>query len=117
MGKYIRYKRFQDEGFFGGWGFVAICAIALTIAVFITRGGLQTVEAGLSDPSGCRVEVAVDSLNVRSAPSTTAPVVQSLTQGDLQPATNTVQDGFRELSQGRWAWAAYLTTVPGSTCT
>jgi hypothetical protein len=105
-----------DPKFYRGWGFVAIMTIALTIAVFATRGGFQTVGAGLSDPSGCRVEVTADGVNVRSAPSTAAPVVETLRRGDLRPADKVVQGGFRKLAEGRWAAELYLTPVPGSNC-
>ncbi len=105
-----------DRKFYRGWGFVALLTIALTIAVFASRGGFETVGAGLSDPSGCRVEVVGDAVNVRTEPSVNAPVVETLQRGDLRPAQKITENGFRKLDDGRWASEQFLTTVPGADC-
>ncbi|MBA2310553.1 MAG: SH3 domain-containing protein [Pseudonocardiales bacterium] len=105
-----------DAKFYRGWGFVALLTIALTIAVFASRGGFETVGSGLSDPSGCRVEVIGDTLNVRTEPSVAAPVAETLRRGDLRPAQKVTLNGFRKLADNRWASEQFLRTVPGANC-
>ncbi|MBA2308165.1 MAG: SH3 domain-containing protein [Pseudonocardiales bacterium] len=105
-----------DAKFYRGWGFVALLTIALTIAVFASRGGFETVGSGQSDPSGCRMEATGDGLNVRAQPNINAPVVETLRRGDLRPAEKIVENGFRKLAEGRWASEQFLSPLPGSTC-
>jgi hypothetical protein len=101
--------------FYGGWIFVGLLGLAITVAVFIYQGGVQTVQAGLNE-GGCSVEVNASEVNVRTGPSTTAPVVAVLNQGDKRTATPTVTNGFRQLQTNQWAYNAYLTPLPGSNC-
>ncbi len=97
-----------DSDFYKGWRFVGLCAIALTIAVFISRGGWDTVQAGLEDSNDCRVQVKADEVRVRAAPETNAAVVDMLRKDHVSAAQREVQNGFRKLSEGRWAWEQFL---------
>ncbi len=111
-----RYKvQMPSRKFFGGWAFVGLLGLAITIAVFISQGGVQTVEAGLNE-GGCSVQVTGTEVNVRTEPSTSAPVVAVLNQGDIRTASQTVTNGFRALATNQWAYNAYLAPLPGSNC-
>jgi hypothetical protein len=111
-----RFKvQMPSREFYRGWGFVALLGLVITVAVFIYQGGVQNVQAGLSE-GGCTVTVNGTEVNVRTAPSTSAPVVAVLNQGDIRTASQTVQNGFRALGTNQWAYDAYLTPVPGSNC-
>ncbi len=111
-----RFKvQMPSRKFYGGWGFVALLGLVITVAVFVSQGGVQNVEAGLNE-GGCTVQVNAADVNVRTEPSTTAPVVTVLNQGDIRTASLTVQNGFRALDTNQWAYNAYLTPVSGSNC-
>lgn len=67
-------------------------------------------------PKPCTFEVTADSLNVRSGPTVGANRVDSLKHGEEVTATSNVVNGFRALSDTRWAAAAFLAPTPGSAC-
>lgn len=76
------------------------------------KGSAQPGNGGST--AGCQVQVTADVLNVRSGPDDTATVVGKLSTGAVTAAQNTVQNGYRELSNGRWASSQFLKTVSGS---
>jgi hypothetical protein len=75
-------------------------------------------QAGSSpfQPKQCTFHVTADSLNVRSGPAAGANRVDSLERGEEVTATPNVVDGFRALSDTRWAAAEFLAPTPGSAC-
>lgn len=91
--------------------------LIIVTAIFIAQGGKKgTAQPGTSAPSGatCQVQVTANQLNIRSSPVASAPVVGTLNTGDVQPATATQQNGYRELAAGKWASAQFLKVVTGS---
>lgn len=97
-----------DRDFYKGWRFVGLCAVALTIAVFISRGGWSTVQSGLADSNDCRVQVSASEVRVRAAPDPNAAIVDLLRKDQVSAAQREVQAGFRKLAEGRWAWEQFL---------
>jgi len=109
----ITIKR-PDPETYKGWGFVLVTGTLLAFLAVIDQGG-----GGSADGStGCVMVVRVDEdvLNVRQEPSVDSPRAGTLTNGDRVDATTRVQNGFRQLEDGRWASEAYLAPEPGSRC-
>ncbi|PWV70872.1 SH3 domain-containing protein [Prauserella marina] len=74
-------------------------------------------QGGGGQPSaGCTVTVTADVLNVRSAPGTGSAIVGKYNAGARVEASGEVQDGFRELGDGRWASDDFLEPVEGARC-
>jgi hypothetical protein len=100
---------------FKGWTFVLIAGSVLAAIAILDRGGLTEVPAA-DGSTGCQLEVAADELNVRSGPNQEAPLVETLRRGVRVDGTRVVTNGFRELEDGRWAAAQFLTPLPGTNC-
>lgn len=64
----------------------------------------------------CEVEVTADVLNVRGGAGTRFPVLDQLNAGDTVEATPVTENGFRRLSEGRWAASRFLAVTAGSDC-
>lgn len=64
----------------------------------------------------CEVSVTADVLNVRSGPDAAAPVIDQLGAGEVAAADGAIRNGFRQMGEGRWASAQFLTKTPGSDC-
>jgi hypothetical protein len=94
------------------WTWVIVIGGILTIISLISQGGLTLTP----DTTGCRVAVAVDVLNERSGPVVTAPVVGTLTRGQVVPASKTVTASYRQLGDGRWVADLNVTPTAGSVC-
>jgi hypothetical protein len=93
--------------------FVLVIGGLLTVIAIIDRGGLTDTSDG---STGCQLEVAADTLNIRSGPSQQAPLVDTLARGAVVDGTTVVTDGFRQLENDRWADNRYLAPTPGSRC-
>lgn len=116
MVKLIKIKK-PDSATFKGWLFVLISGAVLTLVALIHRGGVDELQAYPADGStGCRLEVAVDELNVQAAPIANAELIEVLRRGAQVDGTRTITDGFRELEGGHWAVNQFLTPLPGSDC-
>lgn len=122
MAKKITFKK-PDAKFFKGWLFVAVLSVVLTILVLIDSGEFGRSTGVRADGStGCVMLVqGIESgqLNVRAAPDGNAGLVEQtdpLVNGDQVDARLAVTNGYRQLADGNWASADYLTTKPGSTC-
>lgn len=100
---------------FRGWTFVLLLGAILAVVALVDRGGLD--EAASTGATGCRLEVVADQLNVRSGPGPEAALVATLTRGATVDGTTVVRNGFRELSEARWAADQFLTPLPGTDCT
>jgi uncharacterized membrane protein len=89
--------------------------LVLVVVVFVIQNkGKSNAQTGADSGSGsCQVQVTATQLNVRETASGTAKVVDKLVSGNTSSATTTVQDGFRELSTGRWASDQFLKKVSG----
>ncbi|RZS36898.1 hypothetical protein EV193_106132 [Herbihabitans rhizosphaerae] len=78
--------------------------------------GGQTSSSSSSSSTQCRMVVTADILNVRSSPEQNAPKVGSYKKDAQTDAEKTVQNGFRKLSDNRWASADFLKALPGRDC-
>lgn len=74
-----------------------------------------STETGQTDTT-CRVEVTADVLNVRVSPDAAAEVVGKFRLGAESDAGKTVQNGFRQLGDNRWASAEFLKPMSGRDC-
>lgn len=63
----------------------------------------------------CQFEVK-DELNVRSGPAADQSVAGKFQKGAKITGTPTVQNGFRQLADGKWASNEFLAPVQGSEC-
>lgn len=108
-----------DPATYRGWGFVIFLGLVVAVLALIDRGELGGSTAD-DRPAGssadCRLTVATDELNVRSAPDAGSELLATLTRGDVVEGTRTVRDGFRELADDRWAADQFLTPLPGTNC-
>ena len=89
------------------WPFAIGLGVLLGISALINRGTLAP--EGFASP--CQVTVVnTDLLPVRSEPdaSLRPKAEYNLRRGDQRGATNTVQNGYRKLSDGNWALDTYL---------
>jgi competence protein ComGC len=91
-----------------------VVVVALMLVVQNNKKGSAQPGSGGSSTAGCQVQVTADVLNIRSGPDDTATVVGKLTTGAVTAAQATVQNGYRELSNGHWASSQFLKTVTGS---
>ena len=82
------------------------------------RSEIRPIETqhSASPPPRCEVSVTADVLNVRSGPDAGTPVIDQLGAGEVAEAGGTIRNGFRQMSEGRWASAQFLTETPGSDC-
>lgn len=80
------------------------------------RRGISDIDVGGSAEPGCQFSVTADVLNVRSAPSTDADVVDKVTRDETVDASSTVRKGFRKLGDERWVAKEFLTPVSGASC-
>lgn len=94
-----------------GGGAVVVGAFLLFAAHNDQTGGTRF---GASGP--CMVTVTADQLNVRSSPDDNATVVQTFSKGAVVSADQTIRNGYRQLTPGRWAARDYLDPTPGSNC-
>lgn len=90
------------------------------IAVLAVYSGYAGKAASNVLPSttaaACVFTVSADQLNVRSGPEMNQPIIAKYQHGTEVHAQHDQQNGFRKLSEGRWAADQYLTAKSGSTC-
>jgi hypothetical protein len=89
------------------WPFAVILGVLLGISALLGKGTLAT--DGLVSP--CQMTVVnTDLLPVRDEPdaSVQPKAEYNLKRGDQRGATNTVRNGYRQLSDGNWALDTYL---------
>jgi hypothetical protein len=98
------------------WTFVVVAGLLLALIAIVDRGGLDETSPSADGSTGCQLEVAVDQLNLRAAATAESDLVEVLQRGARVDATSTVDGGFRQLEDGRWAAEQFLVPVPGSTC-
>lgn len=94
-----------------------VLAVLIGYALFVApddSGDVNDVKPMFGE--SCKFTVTVSSLNVRSGPSEGDPVISAVTSGQLVVATDTVRNGFRELSPGYWAADRYLAPRTGNSC-
>ncbi len=65
---------------------------------------------------GCQVQVTTNSVNVRAGPAASQPVIDTLRSGQVVAAESVTQNGYRELTAGRWVASVFLRPVAGSSC-
>ncbi len=95
-----------------GAGVVVVGALVLSAE----RDSAHRDSAQREPPPRCEVSVTADVLNVRSGPDAGTPVIDQLGAGEVAEADGTIRNGFRQMSEGRWASAQFLTETPGSDC-
>ena len=100
----IKIPKLEKKNF-RGWTFVLVAGVVLAIVAIIDGGGL-----------GCRLEVTADELRVFSGPNPAVELVQTLRRDEIVDGTQRLDNGFRELGEGRWAEDQFLDPVPGSNC-
>jgi hypothetical protein len=107
---------------FTGKRTLILIAVLAGVIVLYLLGSEKRREEGkdaapTSETTQCRVEVVGDGLNVRSAPAIDPNnVVDQLGQGEEVDAGKTVQNGFRQLANGRWVSADYVKPLAGRDC-
>jgi len=99
-----------------------LLAVAAGVLVLYVLGSEKRQAEGkdaepAAETSQCRVEVTGDGLNVRSAPAIDPNnVVDRLGVGEEVDAAKTVQNGFRQLADGRWVSADFVKPLDGRDC-
>lgn len=94
---------------------VVIGVLVLVAVLFVVQNNKKTsAQTTGATGSGCQMQVTADVLNVRAGADGKAKVVAKLTTGAMTGAQTTVQNGYRELSAGKWASNQFLKAVSGS---
>lgn len=96
-------------------------AVGVGLWVVYVQGSEQRDNEGGAEPTSgtaqCRIASTVDGLNVRSEPVINpANVVDQLGLGEEADAGKVVQNGFRQLGEGRWVSVDFVQTVEGRDC-
>ncbi|PXY38183.1 hypothetical protein BA062_05605 [Prauserella flavalba] len=86
------------------------------VVIFALGSDQQSSGAEGGSSSECRVTVTADILNVRAAPGLDAEIVGKYRQNAEADASTTVQNGFRQLAENRWAADEFLEPVDGADC-
>ncbi|ATE57322.1 MULTISPECIES: hypothetical protein [Actinosynnema] len=102
-----------DAPFRGLRGLVVLGVVGVAVAMYAISGG-QRFGSGAPDP--CRVEVAVEVLEVRGGPDTALPVLSTAPRGAVLDAQRVVQNGFRLLADDRWVAQEGVATAAGADC-
>lgn len=100
-----------------------ILGIGVLLAVLVLAsqrdggvGGGGFGPGGVGAVGPCTVKVTADTLNVRSGPDDSRPVVDTVSGGAKISADRTIRNGFRQLGANRWAAQQYLELVAGDNC-
>ncbi|SFQ23542.1 hypothetical protein SAMN05421810_105291 [Amycolatopsis arida] len=96
-----------------------VAAVVLIYAMGADRRSSEGAEGGGANPggpSGCRVAVTADILNVRAEPHLGAEIVGKYKQHAQADAEPVVENGFRKLAENRWAADEYLRPLDGTRC-
>lgn len=88
----------------------------VALAVYSGSAGQAIGNVVPTSTTACTFTVNADTLNVRSGPEMSQPIIAKYKQGTEVHAQHDLQNGFRKLSEGRWAAEQYLAAVSGSTC-
>lgn len=86
------------------------------VVVIFALGSDQQSSGAEGGSSECRVTVTADILNVRAGPGLDAEIVGKYRQDAEAEASTKVQNGFRQLSENRWAADEFLEPVDGANC-
>jgi hypothetical protein len=90
---------------------------AAVLALYVYGDDARPQDAvAAANPAQCRVTVTADVLNVRSAPAQSAPKVGSFLKGAETNADKVVENGYRKISENRWAANEFLTPMQGHDC-
>ncbi|AXB46946.1 SH3 domain-containing protein [Amycolatopsis albispora] len=96
---------------------IAIAVVVGIGIIYVMGADKRASEAsGGSGPTGCRMSVTADILNVRSAPAENAEIVGKFKQDAETDAHPVVQNGFRKIDENRWAAAEFLKPLAGANC-
>lgn len=93
-----------------------IGAFVIAAGWMYLNGSASPFSEGAESGSACQMTVHADVLNVRAAPDGGADVVEKFKQDAELGAMPVVQNGFRQLSEGRWASEEFLKPVGGAVC-
>ena len=97
-----------------------IWAGAFVVGVFVLSAERDSThrDSAQRDQSSprCEVSVTANVLNIRSGPDAGTPVIDQLGAGEVAEADGTIRNGFRQMGEGRWVSAQFLTETPGSDC-
>jgi len=95
---------------------VIIIAVVVGIVLIYVSGSDKQSAGATSSPTGCKVAVVADVLNVRSAPDPAAGIVGKYNKDAQVDAQPVVQGGFRKIAEGKWAKTEFMQPVAGSKC-
>ncbi|GAB2999528.1 SH3 domain-containing protein [Amycolatopsis acidiphila] len=94
-----------------------IVAVLVGIGIIYVMGvDKRSSEGATGGPGGCKVTVTADVLNVRAAPDPNAQIVGKFNQNAQTGAEPVVQNGFRKLTDSKWAKTDFLAPVAGTAC-
>lgn len=98
---------------------IIIAVVAGVVFIYLssaTERASEGAEGGGAGPTGCRMVVTADVLNVRAGPGTHTQIVGKFKQNAETDAELVERDGFRKLGEDRWASAEFLKPVGGAAC-
>ncbi|MBN6036487.1 SH3 domain-containing protein [Amycolatopsis sp. 195334CR] len=96
---------------------IAIAVVVGIGIIYVMGADKRASEAsGGGGPTGCRMTVTADVLNVRSQPADNAQIVGKFKQDAQTDAHPVVQNGFRMIAQDRWAATEFLKPMDGANC-
>ncbi|WP_116041281.1 SH3 domain-containing protein [Amycolatopsis palatopharyngis] len=98
---------------------IVLVAVAGIGYVYLNGASERTsegAEGGGAGPTGCRMVVTADVLNVRAEPGTHADIVGKFKENAETDAELVERDGFRKLAENRWASTEFLKPVGGADC-
>ena len=93
------------------WQWVVGGAVVVWVILLSAGNDSRTVGS-----VSCTMEVTASTLNVRSGPGTSNPVVGTLSRGAEVHADRMISNDFRQLGPDRWAAQRYLDPMPDSNC-
>ena len=96
-------------------GMVVLGVLAAAGLMYVANGGEKLGAEG-AGTGECRVTVVADILNVRSGPADTQPIVSTMRRDFVVAAERRVENGFRMLSEGRWAKEEFVVPTGDGDC-
>ena len=112
----IRVPKMESKTF-TGWGFVLVAGLALGTYAMLDDDSGSPASPTSDGSTGCQLEATADQVNVRAGPDQNTELLRVLNRGDVVDGTRVETNFYRQLEDGTWASAQFLTPVAGSNCT
>ncbi|WP_147455287.1 SH3 domain-containing protein [Saccharothrix australiensis] len=93
-----------------------MAGVLATAGVMYVANGGKPMGGASGASAECEVTVTADILNVRTGPADTEPIVSTLRLDAVVKAERTVQNGFRQLSDGHWVKDDFVTPTSDGDC-